>query len=118
MILGWGVGFYLGDLGTDLKFAVDQYDMTTMNFTEEIQSCTEEFTKNCREFTKMTSLQSEDLKKNFERLDFLRKLQQEASNCFNREQHFGSDLKQFSYMRNYFILHKTTLLCFLITNYL
>ena len=102
MILGWGVGFYLGDLGTDLKFSVDQYNMTTKNFTEEIQICTEELN---REFSKMTPFQSEDLNANFERLDFLRKFHQQASNCFNREQHFGSDLKQFSYMRNNFILH-------------
>lgn len=104
MILGLGVGFYLGDLGTDLNFSVDQYDKTTKNFTEEIQICTEEL---YREFSKMTPFQSEDLTKNFERLDFLRKFDQKASNCFNREQHFGSDLKQFSYMRNNFILYWT-----------
>ena len=103
-----GIGFYLGDVVTDLNFSVDMHQMTTKNFTEEIKDCrmkTEELKMN---FTKMTCFQSEDLTENFKCLDFLRTLHQQASNCFNREQHFGSeDLKQFDYMRNNFILHWT-----------
>ena len=53
-----------------------------------------------KEFNEMTCFQSEDRTENFKCLDFLNKLQQEARNCFNREQHFDSEnLKQFTYMR-------------------
>ena len=101
MILGLGIGFYLLDFGTDLSFSADMNQMSSMNRnTTKYEGCwnkTEEL-----ELKKKFNVcfQSNDRRENFKCLDFLNKLQQEARNCFNREQHFESEnLKQFTYMR-------------------
>ena len=109
MILGLGIGFYLLDFGTDIDFSVDMNQMSShvssSNFTEEIRDCRMKTEEMKKEFNEMTCFQSEDRTENFKCLDFLNKLQQEARNCFNREQHFDSDnLKQFTYMRINLIL--------------
>ena len=104
MILGLGIGFYLLDFGTDLDFSVDMNQMSShlssSNFTEEIRDCRMKTEEMKKEFNNMTCFQTEDRTENFKCLDFLNKLQQEARNCFNREQHFKSEnLKQFTFMR-------------------
>ena len=109
MILGLGIGFFLLDFGTDIDFSVDMSQMSShvssSNFTEEIRDCRIKTEKMKKEFNNMTCFQSEDRTENFKCLDFLNKLQQEARNCFNREQHFDSEnLKQFTYIRINLIL--------------
>ena len=104
MILGLGIGFYLLDFGTDLDFSVDMSQMSShvssSNFTDKIRDCRMKTEEMKKEFNEMTCFQSDDRTENFKCLDFLNKLQQEARNCFNREQHFDSgNLKQFTYMR-------------------
>ena len=105
MILGLGIGFYLLDFGTDLDFSVDMSQMSShvssSNFTEEIRDCRMKTVERLKKLSnEMTCFQTEDRTENFKCLDFLNKLQQEARNCFNREQHFDSEnLKQFTYMR-------------------
>ena len=104
MILGLGIGYYVLDFGTDIDFSVDMSQMSShvssSNFTEEIRNCRMKTEEMKKEFNEMTCFQSEDRTENFKCLDFLNKLQQEARNCFNREQHFDSEnLKQFTYMR-------------------
>ena len=105
MILGLGIGIFLFDFGTDISFAVEMTEMSAQKSTEEIEMCrkkTEELNHN---YTAMTCYQSLNRTENFKCMDLLNKVQHEARNCFNREQHFDSEnLKQFTYMRITLIL--------------
>ena len=94
-----GIGFYLGDYGTDLKFAFDMYDMSTKNFSQEMGECRMRINWLNEKYSEMNCFEREELVENFKCLDFLSKLKQDAGRCFKRERHFD-DQKQFAYTRN------------------
>ena len=39
LTLVWGVGFFLVDFGTDVKFSVDMHNMAVRNISGEIGDC-------------------------------------------------------------------------------
>ena len=102
LIVGVGVGVFILDFVTDIQFSLDILKMSRNNFSDEIGECRYQVvfqldtTRNCFH---SNSTQREI----FRCMEFLNKLQKEASKCFNRGQHFQNQSraeKEFQYMRD------------------
>ena len=91
---------FLFDFGTDISFSVEMMKKSAQKSTEEIEMCRKETEELNHNYIAMACYQSLNRTENFKCMDLLNKVQQQARNCFNREQHFDSEnLKQFTYMR-------------------
>ena len=110
LILGVGVGVFLVDFVTDIQFSLDIQDKATptQNFSAEVEKCRNHTENLNYEFkTTMNCFQPDSNQTEiFNCMNYLNKLQQEASKCFNRGQHFGIKKQyQFQYMRDNLTSH-------------
>ena len=107
LILGVGIGFFLLDFVTDIQFSIDMQHMVERDISSEIEKCNVEIQRQNAEYTTNYTTCFEtnsSMKERFNCMNFLNKLQQGASKCFNRGQHFD-DKDQFQYMRDNLIIH-------------
>ena len=100
LILGLGVGVFLVDFYTDITFSLDILEKAGMNFSLPMGECRDNITELNNKFISMDCFQPESNQTEiFRCMDYLNKLKQEASNCFNKGQHFQNQ-NEFLYMRD------------------
>ena len=105
-----GVGVFLVDFVTDIQFSLDIQDKANFTgFSAKIENCRNQENLNYEFNITMNCFQPESNQTEiFKCMDYLNKLQQEASKCFNRGQHFQNE-KQFQNMRDNLISHLNVL---------